>query len=79
MAGEMEALAARHERLSLTLAVRDGSPGAVTGLVGDVAPGANLVAETPGRTTRVLPEPATSCASDSYGLCGCDGERGLER
>ena len=37
MADEMEALAARHERLSLTLAVRDGAPGAATGLVGDVA------------------------------------------
>ncbi len=37
MADEMEALAARHERLSLTLAVRDGAPGAVTGLVGEVA------------------------------------------
>ena len=37
MADEMEALAAAHERFSLTLAVRDGAPGAATGLVGDVA------------------------------------------
>ena len=37
MVDEMEALAAAHERLSLTLAVRDGSPGYATGLVGDVA------------------------------------------
>ncbi len=37
MADEMQALAAEHERLSLTLAVRDGAPEAVTGLVGDVA------------------------------------------
>ncbi|MDE0048522.1 MAG: 2Fe-2S iron-sulfur cluster binding domain-containing protein [Rhodospirillales bacterium] len=37
MADEMRALAARHDRLSLTLAVRDGAPGAATGLVGDVA------------------------------------------
>ena len=37
MADEMQALAAEHERLSLTLAVRDGAPGAATGLVGDVA------------------------------------------
>ena len=37
MVDEMEALAAEHDRLSLTLAVRDGAPGAVTGLVGDVA------------------------------------------
>ena len=37
MVEEMEALAARHDRFSLTLAVRDGAPGAATGLVGDVA------------------------------------------
>ena len=37
MVDEMEALAAEHDRLSLTLAVRDGAPGAATGLVGDVA------------------------------------------
>ena len=41
MVDEMTALAAGHERLSLTLAVRDGAPGCatglVTGLVGDVA------------------------------------------
>ncbi len=37
MVDEMEALAAAHDRLSLTLAVRDGAPGAATGLVGDVA------------------------------------------
>ena len=37
MADEMQALAAQHERLSLTLAVRVGAPGAATGLVGDVA------------------------------------------
>ena len=37
MVEEMEALAAKHDRLSLTLAVRDGAPGAATGLVGDVA------------------------------------------
>ena len=37
MVDEMRALAAAHERLSLTLAVRDGAPGAVTGLVGEVA------------------------------------------
>ena len=34
---EMEALAAAHERLTLTIAVRDGAPGCATGLVGDVA------------------------------------------
>ncbi len=38
MVDEMQALAATHDRFSLTLAVRDGgAPGAVTGLVGDVA------------------------------------------
>jgi toluene monooxygenase electron transfer component len=37
MADEMQALAARHDRLSLTLAVRDGASGAATGLVCDVA------------------------------------------
>ena len=37
MVGEMQALAAADERLTLTLAVRDGAPGAATGLVGDVA------------------------------------------
>ena len=37
MVDEMEALDAEHDRLSLTLAVRDGAPGAATGLVGDVA------------------------------------------
>ena len=37
MVDEIEALAAEHERLSLTLVVRDGAPGAATGLVGDVA------------------------------------------
>ena len=37
MADEMQALAAEHDRLSLALAVRDGAPGAATGLVGDVA------------------------------------------
>ncbi len=37
MADEMQALAARHDRLSLTFVVRDGAPGAATGLVGDVA------------------------------------------
>ena len=37
MADEMLALAAEHDRLSLTLVVRDGAPGAATGLVGDVA------------------------------------------
>ena len=37
MVEEMEALAAAHDRFSLTLAVRDGAPGAATGLVGDVA------------------------------------------
>ena len=37
MVEEMEALAATHDRFSLTLAVRDGAPGAATGLVGDVA------------------------------------------
>ena len=37
MVDEMEALAAEHDRFSLTLAVRDGVPGAATGLVGDVA------------------------------------------
>ena len=37
MADEMQALAAEHDRLSLTLVVRDGAPGAATGLVGDVA------------------------------------------
>ena len=37
MADEMRALAAAHEQFSLTLVVRDGAPGAVTGLVGDVA------------------------------------------
>ncbi|MCY4480766.1 MAG: 2Fe-2S iron-sulfur cluster binding domain-containing protein [Rhodospirillales bacterium] len=37
MVDEMQALAAAHDRLSLTLAVRDGAPGAATGLVGDVA------------------------------------------
>lgn len=33
---ELEALAAANDRLALTLAVRDGAPGAATGLVGDV-------------------------------------------
>ena len=38
MVDEMRALEAAHDRFSLTLAVRDGgAPGAVTGLVGDVA------------------------------------------
>ena len=37
MVDEMQALAAAHDRFSLTLAVRDGAPGAATGLVGDVA------------------------------------------
>ena len=37
MVDAMEALAARHERLTLTIAVRDGAPGCATGLVGDVA------------------------------------------
>ena len=37
MVDEMEALAAAHDRFSLTFAVRDGAPGAATGLVGDVA------------------------------------------
>lgn len=37
MVDEMRALAAAQEQFSLTLAVRDGAPGAVTGLVGDVA------------------------------------------
>ena len=38
MIDEMRALEAAHDRFSLTLAVRDGgAPGAVTGLVGDVA------------------------------------------
>ena len=37
MVDELEALAAAHERLSLTLAVRDGAPGTATGLVGDTA------------------------------------------
>ena len=37
MVDEMQALAAAHDRFSLTLAVRDGAPGTVTGLVGDVA------------------------------------------
>ena len=37
MVDEMRALAAAHDRFSLTLAVRDGAPGAATGLVGDVA------------------------------------------
>ena len=37
MVDEMEALAAANDRLSLTLAVRDGATGATTGLVGDVA------------------------------------------
>ena len=37
MADEMQAFTAEHDRLSLTLAVRDGAPGAATGLVGDVA------------------------------------------
>ena len=37
MADEMQALAAEHDRLSLTLVVRDGAPGAATGLVGDIA------------------------------------------
>ena len=37
MADEMQALAVEHDRLSLTLAVRDGAPRAATGLVGDVA------------------------------------------
>ena len=37
LADEMAALAAEHDRLSLTLAVRDGAPGASSGLVGDVA------------------------------------------
>jgi len=37
MADEMGALAAEHDALTLTLVVRDGAPGAVTGLVGDVA------------------------------------------
>lgn len=33
---ELEALAAEHDRLSLTVAVRDGAPGLARGLVGDV-------------------------------------------
>jgi len=37
MVDEMQALAAEHDRFSLTLVVRDGAPGAATGLVGDVA------------------------------------------
>lgn len=37
MADEMRVLAARHAALSLTLVVRDGAPGAETGLVGDAA------------------------------------------
>ena len=37
MVDEMQALAAEHDRFSLTLAVRDGAPGAATGLVGDIA------------------------------------------
>ncbi|MDD9980698.1 MAG: oxidoreductase FAD-binding subunit, partial [Gammaproteobacteria bacterium] len=37
MVDEMRALEAAHDRFSLTLAVRDGAPGATTGLVGDVA------------------------------------------
>ena len=37
MVDEMEALADAHENFALTLAVRDGAPGAATGLVGDVA------------------------------------------
>ena len=37
MVDEMGELAAEHDRFSLTLAVRDGAPGAATGLVGDVA------------------------------------------
>ena len=37
MVDKMQALAATHDRFSLTLAVRDGTPGAATGLVGDVA------------------------------------------
>ena len=37
MVEEMAALAAAHDRFTLTLAVRDGAPGAATGLVGDVA------------------------------------------
>ncbi len=38
MVDEMRAVEAAHDRFSLTLAVRDGgAPGAVTGLVGDVA------------------------------------------
>ena len=37
MVAEMEALAAAHDRFSLILAVRDGAPGAATGLVGDIA------------------------------------------
>ena len=37
MVEEMQALAAAHDRFSLTLAVRDGAPGAASGLVGDVA------------------------------------------
>ena len=37
MVDEMQALAATHDRFFLTLAVRDGAPGAATGLVGDVA------------------------------------------
>ena len=31
----LEALAAEHDRLSLTVAVRDGAPGMARGLVGD--------------------------------------------
>ena len=37
MVEEMQALAAEHDRFSLILAVRDGAPGAATGLVGDIA------------------------------------------
>ena len=37
MVDEMEALAAQHKRFSLTLVVRDGAPGAASGLVGDAA------------------------------------------
>lgn len=33
---ELDALAAEHDRLALTVAVRDGAPGAAPGLVGDV-------------------------------------------
>ena len=37
MVDKMQALAAEHDRFSFALAVRDGAPGAATGLVGDIA------------------------------------------